>query len=24
VTGNPHDGESIHSRLPKPSKHCMA
>jgi len=24
VTGNPHDGESIHSRFPKPSKHCMA
>ena len=24
VTGNPHDGESVHSRFPKPSKHCMA
>jgi hypothetical protein len=24
VTGNSHDRESIHSRFPKPSKHCMA
>jgi len=24
VSCNPHDGESIHSRLTEPSKHCMA
>jgi hypothetical protein len=23
VTGNPHDGESVHSRFPKSCKHCM-
>jgi len=23
VTGNSHDGESVHSRFPKPCKHCM-
>lgn len=24
VTGDPHDGERIHSRFPQPSEHCMA
>jgi hypothetical protein len=24
VTGNSHDGESVHSGFPKPCKHCMA
>jgi hypothetical protein len=24
VTGNPQDGKGVHSRFPKPCKHCMA